>query len=142
MNDQTTGQAFSNTAAVSAVSGIPLILLRAEGAALLIVTTVLYTKIGESWWLFAALFLAPDLSLLGYLGGTRTGAIAYNTAHTLIGPLFLAAAALLNPAPILIQLALIWMAHIGFDRLLGYGLKYEAGFGFTHLGRVGRASHK
>ena len=28
---------------------------------------------------------------------------------------------------------------IGIDRALGYGLKYTAGFGLTHLGRIGKA---
>ena len=124
----------------SAVNGVPRIVLRAEGAALLIVAASLYAKVGGSWWLFAGLFLAPDLSFLGYLGGARAGAIVYNAAHTLVGPLLFATAGLLLPANVLIPLALIWAAHIGFDRLLGYGLKYAEGFGFTHLGRVGRAS--
>jgi len=125
----------------SAVDGAPRIVLRAEGAALLIVAVVLYARVGQSWWLFAILFLTPDLSLLGYLGGARTGAIIYNTAHTLAVPALLAIAGLLLPAYILVPLALIWVAHIGFDRLLGYGLKYAAGFNFTHLGRVGRSQH-
>jgi hypothetical protein len=126
----------------TAVTGTPRIVLRLEGAALLAVATLLYAKVGESWWLFAILFLAPDLGLLGYLGGARIGAIIYNAAHTLVGPLLLAAAGLLLPAYILVQLALIWIAHIGFDRLVGYGLKYADGFVFTHLGRVGRASRE
>jgi hypothetical protein len=86
------------------------------------------------------LFLAPDLSFLGYLGGPRAGASAYNVLHTLAGPLLLAAAGMLLPAFVLVPLSVIWAAHIGFDRLLGYGLKYAAGFGFTHLGPIGRAN--
>ena len=122
------------------VQGVPRIVLRAEGAAIFALSLLLYAKVGLSWWLVAVLFLAPDVSLLGYLGGTRTGAIVYNAAHTLVGPLALSAAGLLLPAFILVPLALIWTAHIGFDRMLGYGLKYGAGFGATHLGPVGRAS--
>jgi hypothetical protein len=122
------------------VTGVPRILLRAEGAALLVVAVILYARFRESWWLFVILFLAPDLTFLGYLGSARLGAIAYNSAHTLIGPLLLSAVGLLSQAHILVPLALIWIAHIGFDRMLGYGLKYAAGFGFTHLGRIGRAS--
>ena len=124
----------------SAVGGVPRILLCAEGAALLIVAVILYARVGDSWWSFAILFLAPDVSFLGYLGGARTGAIVYNAAHTLVGPLLLAGAGLVLSVDILVALALIWVAHIGFDRLLGYGLKYAAGFGFTHLGRIGRTS--
>jgi len=87
-----------------------------------------------------ALFLAPDVSFLAYLGGPRTGSIGYNLAHTLVAPCLLGAAGLHWPAPHLLGLALIWAAHIGFDRFLGYGLKYGEGFGYTHLGRVGRLS--
>jgi hypothetical protein len=105
---------------------------------LLVTAVVLYGRTGDSWWVFAILFLAPDISFLGYLGGPRMGAIAYNAAHTLIGPLLLATAGILLPAHILLQLALIWVGHIGFDRLLGYGLKYAEGFEYTHLSRLRR----
>ena len=124
--------------ATSHVTGVPRVVLRAEGAALLAAATFIYWQTGAAWWLFAALFFAPDLSFLGYVGGPRVGAIVYNAAHTLIGPLVLALAGLLLPAPTLTAIALIWIAHIGFDRLLGYGLKYGAGFGYTHLGPIGR----
>ena len=40
--------------------------------------------------------------------------------------------------PVLLPPALIWINHIGVDRLLGYGLKYSDGFGWTHLGRLGK----
>lgn len=120
------------------VNGIPRLLVRAEGAALLLIVALLYARTGESWWLFAALFLAPDLSFIGYLGGPKAGAVVYNCAHTLIGPAALGVAGLVLPNALFITLALIWAAHIGFDRMLGYGLKYATGFGFTHLGRIGR----
>ena len=119
------------------VTGVPRLVLRAEGAALLVVAALLYGRTGESWWLFAVLFLAPDLSFLGFLSGPRLGAIVYNAAHTLIGPVALGVAGLFSAGTLLTALALIWAAHIGFDRLLGYGLKYGAGFGFTHLCRIG-----
>ncbi len=120
------------------VNGAPRLVLRAEGAALLISAALLYGRTGEPWWLFAVLFFAPDLSFVGYLGGPRLGAVVYNCAHTLIGPAALGLAGFLTGNDLIMALALIWAAHIGFDRLLGYGLKYGAGFGFTHLGRIGR----
>ena len=123
-----------------AVSGTPRIFLRIEGACILVIAIVLYWRLAESWWLFAILFLAPDLSFLGYLAGARVGATAYNTVHTLAGPILLALAGLFVPYEPAIAVALIWLAHCGIDRALGYGLKYEAGFGFTHLGRFGRAA--
>jgi hypothetical protein len=121
-----------------AVIGLPRLLLRLEGAAMFVLALVLYPKVSDSWLLFAALFLAPDLGMLGYLAGARIGAIAYNVAHVELLPIALAIAGLLYPAVLLIALALIWLAHIGIDRALGYGLKYEAGFRFSHLGGTGR----
>jgi hypothetical protein len=123
-----------------AVAGTPRVLLRVEGASIFAIALVLYGRLGESWWLFAILFLAPDLSFLGYLAGARIGAIAYNLIHTIAGPILLAFAGLFVPYEPAMAVALIWLAHCGFDRALGYGLKYEAGFGFTHLGRIGRAA--
>ncbi len=118
--------------------GMPLALLRLEGAAVLGVSVLAYMQAGESWWLFALLFLAPDLSMLGYLAGPAAGAGAYNAVHSYILPLLLGALAVLVGSHPLFALAAIWTGHIGFDRLLGYGLKYPSGFGDTHLGRIGR----
>jgi Domain of unknown function (DUF4260) len=122
------------------VSGIPRLVLRLEGAALLLLSCVVYDGTGRSWWLFAALFLAPDLSFLGYLVGPRTGALLYNAAHTTLGPIVLGGIGFLLEWQAAFALSFIWGAHVGFDRTLGYGLKYRAGFGFTHLGRIGRTA--
>jgi Domain of unknown function (DUF4260) len=124
---------------VQAVTGMPRLLLRLEGLALAIVAVFLYPRVSDSWWLFAALILVPDLSFLGYLAGPRVGAAVYNAAHTSVVPFALALLGLLLPAIILVAIALIWLAHIGVDRALGYGLKYPQAFGFTHLGRIGKA---
>jgi hypothetical protein len=94
---------------------------------------------GHGWGLFALLFLVPDLSMLGYLRGARVGAVAYNVVHTYVGPALLAATAFLWLGPLWLGIALIWSAHIGLDRLLGYGLKLPTGFESTHLGPIGRA---
>jgi hypothetical protein len=99
---------------------------------------VFYAMSGVSWWLFALLILAPDLSMLGYLAGPRVGAVAYNALHILIAPLVLAIAGILLAGPITTAVALIWIAHIAIDRALGYGLKLPTGFRDTHLGRIGR----
>lgn len=122
------------------VSGSVLTLLRLEGLAVAAVTAVLYARTGASWWLFAALWLVPDLSMLGYLAGSCWGARVYNAVHTYVLPGALALSSLLLQAPILLPLALIWINHIGVDRLMGYGLKYSDGFGVTHLGRLGKRS--
>jgi hypothetical protein len=127
-------------AASPAVAAPVLILLRLEGLAVATVTALLYARTGSSWWLFAALWLAPDLSMLGYLVGSRWGARIYNAIHTYVTPATLAVAALLLSTHGLLPIALIWANHIGVDRLLGYGLKYPAGFGWTHLGKTRRAA--
>jgi hypothetical protein len=113
-------------------------LLRLEGLAVAVITALLYARTGASWWLFAALWLAPDLSMLGYLAGPCWGARTYNAIHTYVAPATLAFCALLLHAHAALPVALIWANHIGVDRLLGYGLKYGDGFGYTHLGRVGK----
>ena len=119
-----------------AATGSVRIWLRLEGLAALALAVYLYARGGHAWSLFAALFLAPDLSFLAYLAGPRAGAAGYNLLHSHVGPLALAAALLAAGRPPAV--ALVWAAHIGFDRLLGYGLKYPSGFGDTHLGAIGR----
>ncbi len=113
-------------------------LLRLEGLAQFTVMTVLYAVWGGSWWVYALLFLAPDLSMLGYLAGPRVGAWAYNLFHTYALPGALACICFIYEHQLGLSVAMIWMAHIGFDRALGYGLKYSSGFGSTHLGRIGK----
>jgi len=114
------------------------ILLRCEGLALFLAACAFYDVLGGSWWLFAVLFLVPDLSFLAYLIGAKPGAIVYNAVHTTIAPIVLAGIGSALSMPLAIAIAIIWLAHIGLDRAFGYGMKYEAGFGFTHLGRIGR----
>lgn len=117
--------------------GMPRALLRLEGALVLGAALLAYAHLGGSWGWFAALFLLPDLSLLGYLAGPRVGAVAYNAGHSHLAPALLAVASVALGSPALLLGAAIWVGHIGFDRMLGYGLKYGTAFGDTHLGRVG-----
>ena len=113
-------------------------LLRLEGLAVAAAAAIMYEKSGFGWGLFALFFLAPDISFLGYLAGNRIGAIAYNAAHSYLGALACFSVGLLLVSPALEVAGLIWCAHIGVDRALGYGLKYATGFTHTHLGRIGR----
>ncbi len=118
--------------------GPVLWLLRLEGAALLLAAIGFYAHFGQPWWLFLVLFLVPDLSMFCYLAGPRTGAVAYNSVHTTLPPFVLLGLGALADNRIAMAIAAIWLAHIGFDRLLGYGLKYGSAFSDTHLGRIGR----
>jgi hypothetical protein len=125
----------------SAVVGGPRVILRLEGAALLVAATLAYAHLGAlGWGLYAAVFFLPDLAFFGYLAGPRVGAAAYNTTHSLLGPAALALVGAVASMPTVIALALVWAAHVGFDRMFGYGLKYASAFGHTHLGFLGRGT--
>jgi len=132
------GQApATGASAASSASGVRAI-LRLEGAAAFAAALALYAHAGFSWPMFALLFLAPDLAMLGYLIGPRAGAAAYNLVHTYALALPLALGGYLLASPLVLALGLILIAHIGMDRMLGYGLKLQTGFADTHLGRIGR----
>jgi hypothetical protein len=114
----------------------PSILLRIEEAALLLITLFAYQHLHYSWLLFAILFLTPDLFMLGYLINIRIGAATYNLAHTLTLSLALLLTSYIEHWTLVTAIALIWIAHITFDRLLGYGLKYPTSFKDTHLQHI------
>jgi hypothetical protein len=114
------------------------VVLRLEGLIVLVGALLLYVETARSWWTFAALLLAPDIALLGYLAGPRIGALAYNCLHSYIGPLALAL--ITRGEGVGFAIALVWIAHCGMDRAVGYGLKYASAFGHTHLGPVGRST--
>jgi len=115
------------------------VLLRVEGLCVLIAALWAYSRFGMGWGIFALFFFAPDISFAGYLAGPRMGATTYNTAHSYIGAVTSLVLGLAFSSHVLLVAGILWSAHIGFDRALGYGLKYWDGFGFTHLGRIGRA---
>jgi hypothetical protein len=121
------------------VSGGPLVWLRLEAGTLLVTALVLFASTHESWWLLPAGILLPDLLMAGYLGGPRVGAATYNAAHSYPLPAALSLVGLSAHHPLILALGLIWLAHIGMDRALGYGLKYGSDFTHTHLGNL--ASH-
>jgi hypothetical protein len=112
-------------------------LLRIEGACELLLALTLYAHLGASWVTFALCFLAPDLAFIAYWFGPRALAIAYNSTHAVVGPVLTALVGL-TLLPAALPFALIWFAHIGFDRMLGYGLKSVTSHRITHLGLVGR----
>ena len=115
----------------------PAVLLRIEGAFALALATFFFWRADGSWALYALLLLAPDIGMLGYLRGSRVGSAAYNVMHTYALPAALGTAGTLTGSTLLVSLALVWAAHIGMDRLVGYGFKYPwASFKETHLDRV------
>jgi hypothetical protein len=116
---------------------LPAVFLRLESLAFAGAALALYIDGDYAIWALLAFLLAPDLSFAAYLAGPRVGAVGYDLAHTYVFPVALAAGCLVSgEAGLPVQIALIWTAHIGIDRLLGYGLKYPTAFKDTHLGRV------
>lgn len=111
----------------------PRSLLRLEGALIFLAALIGYNTLEISWWFFLALFLGPDLFMAGYLAGSRTGARLYNAGHTYAVPLAVGALSIIVSNPFVGAIGLVWAAHIGMDRALGYGLKHGTGFHDTHL---------
>jgi hypothetical protein len=115
---------------------LPRSLLHVEGAVVAVAAVALYFHLGYPWWLLVVLALAPDLSMIAYAAGPAAGAVAYDIAHTYALPVALALVGVFADADLAVQIGLVWAAHIGVDRAIGYGLKYPSGFRDTHLQRV------
>lgn len=113
-------------------------LIQFEEAALFTLGIFGFSLLSFAWWWFLVLLLVPDFSMLGYLGGNRVGAWAYNLFHHrgIAVAVYLAGCYMANANVQLI--GVILFAHSSMDRMFGYGLKYEKGFKFTHLGEIGK----
>lgn len=113
-------------------------IIKLEELMLLFFGFYLFTLMGMPWWWFFALLLTPDIGMLGYLVNNKIGAFTYNLFHHrgLAILLYLAGKSFLN-LPLLELTGIILFSHIAMDRVFGYGLKYEKGFKFTHLGEIG-----
>jgi hypothetical protein len=92
----------------------------------------------QPWWVYLLVLLAPDISMLGYLGGNTIGAFSYNLFHHKGIAILLFGLGIFFNSQILLIIGIILFGHSSLDRMLGYGLKYKEGFGFTHLGRIGK----
>jgi len=130
------GPLATTTPAPGVVTDRPRTWLRAEGLALAAAALFAYAHTGAPWWLIPALLLVPDLSMLGYLAGNRIGAWTYNLAHTAPLPVALLAAGLAWHSTALTVAGAVGLIHLGLDRPLGYGVKYDHEFGHTHLGNL------
>lgn len=115
------------------------VLQRVEAAAVAVVAAVTFCAWGHAWWWLLVLFVAFDLSAVGYLHGPRLGAILYNIGHSFTLPAAVGVVAVLIAAfghhsDVLAVIVGCWVFHIAVDRALGYGLKESSGFTHTHLG--------
>jgi hypothetical protein len=116
----------------------PILLQRIEGALIFLISLVFYYFQQANWLVFILVFFAIDISMAGYLMNKKVGAHIYNIGHSFIMPIIILVCSALLYNQALTLLALIWTAHIGIDRALGYGFKLPSGFKDTHLGRIGK----
>lgn len=114
----------------------PQIALRLEGLAFLLVAVIGYAQLDYAWWRFFAFLLLPDVAIAFYAINTKIGSIVYNVVHSYTLPLALFAGGFLLSQPLMLAVALIWLAHIGIDRVAGYGLKYTTNFKDTHFAHI------
>ncbi len=113
-------------------------LIRIEELALTVLAFYLFLGLPYAWWWFFALFLAPDLSMIGYVAGPRIGAASYNLVHHQAAAVALFVLGGVLAIPWIQATGLILLAHSNMDRVMGYGLKYSDSFQHTHLGAIGR----
>jgi hypothetical protein len=113
-------------------------LLRLEEFALFLFSVYLFSLLNFPWWYFPLLLFVPDLSMLGYLGGPKIGAVVYNFVHHRGLALAYYVVGALLAIPVLSLAGVIILAHSSLDRAVGYGLKLSDSFNSTHLGRIGR----
>lgn len=118
------------------VTGKPKIWLRIEGFALLVATIVAFSHQHQRWWLYPALLLVPDIFMVGYFANSKIGAFLYNLGHSYPVPFLIIYFGWKSSSFLWAAIGLIWLGHIGWDRLFGYGLKYDSRFKDTHLGNL------
>lgn len=120
------------------VTGKPRSFLRLEGLVLFTAALIVFASTHQHWWWVPILLFVPDIFMAGYVRSTRLGALTYNIGHTYLLPITMTLYSWHVHRRLLLAIGLIWMAHIGMDRVLGYGLKYDDDFKHTHLGDMGK----
>lgn len=113
-------------------------ILKIEELAMFLLGIFLFGLLDFAWWWFLALFFVPDIGITGYLFGSRTGAAIYNLWHHKGLAILLGVVGVVLNDGILQLTGIILFSHASFDRMLGFGLKYDSGFKFTHLGEIGK----
>jgi len=112
--------------------------IKLEEFMMLVLGLYLFSLLDYAWWWFPVLILAPDIGMLGYLAGNRVGAFCYNLFHHKGVALAIYLLGTYFSIPLCQLIGTILFSHSALDRVFGYGLKYEKGFKFTHLGEIGK----
>ncbi len=111
--------------------------LKLEELALFLLGIFLFSQLTFAWWWFLVLILTPDIGMLGYLFGNKAGAISYNIFHHRGIAVAIYLIGVYTQSEITQFIGVILFSHAAMDRIFGYGLKYDKGFRFTHLGEIG-----
>jgi len=111
-------------------------ILHLEGLAFFLIALFFYYQLEGNWLLFIALLFTPDISMIGYLKDKKLGAILYNIVHNYVLSIAIILIGILFKNTFIVQLGIILLAHVGLDRLLGFGLKYPSNFKDTHLQKI------
>lgn len=113
-------------------------LIKLEELGQLLLSIILFNQMDFAWWVFLACILLPDLSMIGYLFGTKVGAMTYNTFHHKLLGIVAFAFGIWLDQPNIALAGTILFGHAAMDRIFGYGLKYSDDFKHTHLGWIGK----
>lgn len=113
-------------------------IIKLEEAAMFVASLYALTLLQAPWWWYILLFLGPDISMLGYLAGDKSGAACYNLFHHKGIAIAIFVAGLFIPYTLLQIIGIVLFGHSSMDRLFGYGLKTNEGFKYTHLGIIGK----
>jgi len=112
------------------------IALKLEELTLFVLGVFAFSQLSFAWWWFLILLLTPDIGMLGYLFGNKTGAVCYNIFHHRGVALLVYFCGIYFNVEIVQLVGIILFSHIAMDRIFGYGLKYHKGFKYTHLGNI------
>ena len=115
--------------------------IKTEELAMFLLGVYAFSRLDFAWWWFLVLLLAPDIGALGYLFGNKTGAFCYNLFHHKTVAILFFLTGIYFGNEILQLIGIILFSHASLDRIFGYGLKYEKGFKFTHLGEIGKINN-
>ncbi|WP_136667407.1 DUF4260 domain-containing protein [Flavobacterium sp. H122] len=112
--------------------------IKLEELGLFVFGIYLFSLLNYQWWWFLILILVPDFSMIGYAFGDKMGAYVYNIFHHRGIAVLLYLIGVYFSDNIIQLIGIILFSHASMDRIFGYGLKYEKGFKFTHLGEIGK----
>ncbi|WP_367756748.1 DUF4260 domain-containing protein [Flavobacterium sp. WC2430] len=113
-------------------------ILKLEELGLFVFGIFLFSQLDYAWWWFLVLILVPDFSMIGYAFGNKSGAVAYNLFHHRGIAVLVYLVGIYSSNQVVQLIGIILFAHSSMDRMFGYGLKYDTGFKFTHLGEIGK----